>query len=292
MAKYTVGAVVYQGAFGYLREFFESIARNHLDKDTDILILNDNCDINELNNLVSDIISDELYKILDYSARDYKMTPALFRMELLKQAKLHGTELLIVGDCDDRFTPERVNSLIATHKASPKAPAFYYGDLLYESGEKIFTSLPDMVERDTVIKEIAQGNFLGMGTCAINMSLLSDAYILSLCDADVTAYDWYLFTRLIMDIAPGRYVPDSGMIYRIYDGNAAGVIKDFNSKNLARELEFKRIHYEMLGKRYAEYRALSDKLGKLLDEGGRELNFWEQYRSKADNGLWWNLVEI
>lgn len=293
MIKCTVGAVVYQGAWQYLEEFFKSIANQKMtgNRAFDLLILNDDCDINELNNLVSGIITDGMYKILDYSSRERKMSPAIFRMELLKQAKNLGKELLVVGDCDDVFTPGRVDACMIA-AGDQREYAFYYGDLTLNDGSNVFKALPKTISKEDVIEKLAQGNFLGMGTCAIDMRLLSDEYIESLCDVDVTAYDWYLFTRLVMDIAPGKYVTNAAMIYRLYEGNAAGVVTEYNQKNISREIAFKRSHYAILGKHYIEFKKLSERFEMLYLDGNEDLVFWEKYRGRNDKGLWWNLIEI
>lgn len=295
MAKYTIGAVVYQGAWDFLQDFFESIANQKglEGVDYELLVLNDNCNIDELNKLIFSIIPQELCKILDYSLRDYKMTPALFRMELLKQAKQNGTELLIVGDTDDVMTDTRVSSLVMAFENAENADcSYFYNDLILRDGKKIFTELPKVTNKDNIMNMLSQQGYVGMGTCAIVMRKLSETYIESLCDADVTAYDWYLGTRLVMDIGPAAYVADAAMIYRIYDQNAAGVIIEYNQKNLSRELNFKKLHYEFLGRRYKAFKALSIKFNELYELGGDSLEFWEQYRNPKVNGCWWNLVRI
>ena len=263
------GTVIYKQA----QEFFADLVRS-VEKQTaeefDLLIINDNYSKEELYEL--DRPEDAI--VVDMS--DKKLSPGMYRIEMLLEAKRRGYDLLISGDADDTFAPTRVEACIRAAQLDKDA-AFYYNELITDTGAMVFKELPDRVDD---IRQLSQANFIGMSTAAINLRALSYEFLESLREGgDTRIFDWYLFSRIVLDAGYGVLVRDAATIYRIYDNNTVGV-----THNIDQELQVKLAHYEVLGQRYEYFRKLREDLLKL------DLNTI----NTADNqqGYWWSNIRM
>ncbi|MCF0128527.1 MAG: glycosyltransferase family 2 protein [Pseudobutyrivibrio sp.] len=257
----TFASVLYTQAGQFLPDLINSI-NNQTTEDFTCLFLNDNYET---------FPEFELKVPFTVATRfGQGLTPQLLRIELLKEAKKAGVDLLIIGDADDTFSPERVKSLSESYKADPEA-VFYYNDLTATTGEKIFKDLPAQL---TDGRQVSQSNFLGMSTTAINMKFLTEEWIETLYEGDTVIFDWYLYTRLLCDFGHANYVPSADTFYRIHDANEVGTVIDRE-----REIKVKLTHYENLGKRYPYFKALYDSLAA------------DKYKEVTpENGHWWNAI--
>ncbi|MCF0131349.1 MAG: hypothetical protein HUJ71_06450 [Pseudobutyrivibrio sp.] len=259
----TFASVLYTQASEYLLDFIASVA-SQTTRDFNCLFLNDNYEtLPDVNPGVP---------VTWVSCYGKNLTPQLLRIELLKEAIKTGTDLLIIGDADDTFSNSRIESIIAAYEKDRDA-AFYYNDLVAGNGEHIFLHMPDRLED---VRQIAQGNFLGMSTTAINMKYITLEWIDTLYEGDTVIFDWYLYTRLLADFGHAIYVPGAATIYRIHDANEVGIKIDTD-----REYQVKLTHYANLGKRYTYF----DKLYKQLISKEYTVN-------PSGNGYWWDSIKM
>lgn len=263
--KTCFATVIYKQAKDFFEPYIESIGRQ-TDRDFDLLLLNDNYSKEELSELPippGTILVDENGKGL---------TIGLLRVELLLEAKRRGYNLMIIGDADDTFANTRVEEYRKSYKMD-KSYAFYYNELITDKGKEVFDFIPGVV-RD--VRPISQGNFLGMSTTAINLDLLSIEFIESLKRGDCNIFDWYLYSRIIMDVGAGKYVEGAETIYRIHDNNEVGMTVD-----VQRELNVKLAHYGRL----AEYPYFT-KLKRLLET----IDIDELDTTTTNHGYWWSNI--
>lgn len=264
--------VIYKQAKPFLKDFIDSVY-SQTDTDFELLLINDNYEKEELGDISDLLKSGPIdYQIIDL--REKHLSIAGTRIEMLKHAKDLGYDLLVLGDADDTFSTDRVLRCKNAYKTHQDA-VFFYNKLITDKGYDVF-DIPDKV---TNIKDISQSNFLGMSTSAIRMSALSMDFIDSLKEGDSPVFDWYLFSRLVLDIGQGVAVKEAATIYRIYDNNMVGVTRD-----VKKEYEVKKTHYNNLAKRYDYFRYLLEQLKNTDIDNIKENDNYQ--------GYWWSDIKM
>jgi glycosyltransferase involved in cell wall biosynthesis len=260
--------VIYKQAQPYLQDLLDSVD-NQSDKDFDLLIINDNYTAEELKQLPLP----ENTVLVDLSSKHPSIVET--RIEMLKAAKKSGYDLAVLIDADDMAS---VNRIEAYKKAAEldKTSVFFYNKFVTDKGENVFKTLPKSV---TDIRQISQQNFLGLSNTGIRLEVLSEEFLDSLQECLSPVFDWYLFSRLIMDVGSGVYVDNAATIYRIYENNTAGTNRD-----LQKELDVKRKHYSILSERYAYFKKLANKL-QAVNEDNLKLSINHQ-------GYWWSDIQM
>lgn len=264
------GTVIYSKALTYFREFIDSL-NSQIEKDFDLVIINDNIDINVLAEYISKLeVNCKVFNCFE------KKTPADLRVDLLRNTKSCGYDLLILGDCDDIFERKRVSELRKIYIQN-KDFAFFYNKLLLFDKSNALKDFPAFTTR---IDEIFECNYLGLSNTAINLSFLSNDFIQSLYGCTSFVFDWYLFSRIICNGGRGKYVENAVTYYRIYENNFAGVSCE---KQLEKEYKVKKKHYELMKKYDSRY---SDLLNRLLEIDISKVNV-----CKASS-YWWNNIKL
>ena len=243
------GTVFYNQAFEYLGDFIDSL-NNQSDKDFKVLIINDDIDKTKLDSLL--LKAHFAYNVIQY---EEKYSPAGLRIMLLIEAIKRKADILVIGDADDVFSSNRIEQI--RHTATQDTTCtFFYNDIQTLSGEKVFPPLPDRVDD---VKDIADYNFLGMSNTAIRTDRLDLQEVDSFFEGDQPIFDWYLYSRLLINGATGRYVDGAPTYYRYHGNNLVGN-QDMNESIVAKEIEVKIRHYkslekhsDLMKKRYREY---------------------------------------
>lgn len=269
------GSVLYDGAITYFNDFVESI-NNQSSRDFDVLLINDNIMDTEILNDIKEKIFRRKVTLLDYT--DKKKSPAELRIELIKEAKKLNYKLIVMGDCDDTFSSNRILNTINTYELN-KEFTFFYNDLKFINGQNVFKRLPYILDR---IDPILESNFVGLSMSALNLNKIDFSFIESLLDCRSFVFDWYLFSRLILSNMKGMYVDNCCTFYRIYDGNFAGINKP-NIENLKKEKEVKLQHYRLLSAYDKRYRQLYKKI-KLVN--------LEDIKINRQNQFWWSNIIV
>ena len=262
------GTVFYNLAFDYLSNFIDSLNMQD-DKEFEVLIIND--DIEECR--IKEVLDHALftYEIVRY---EKKYSPAGLRIMLMIEALKRDVELLILGDADDEFLSNRVG-LIKNSASIYDEYLFFYNNILTIKGEDVFPPLPQNING---IEEICDYNFLGMSNTSIRINKLHIDELHSFFEGDQPIFDWYLFSRLLIDGAKGKYVDDAVTYYRYHDNNLVGN-QDADNQIIAREIEVKKQHYWSLASRSL----LMEKLCKQYEEGefyltkNQKPHFWWGY---------------
>lgn len=264
------GTVVYNAAYQYYIEFIQSLnAQTTLDYK--LLIINDDLSEYQLDSLKELCC---MKVIVIQSPSD--LTIAELRSYMILKAKEIECDLLILGDFDDTFNPNRVESIIHNYRMDI---GFYYHQLKKISGENIFLNLPQEIDD---YKQILEYNFLGLSNTAINLRLLDTAFIKSLFEYKGQIFDWYLYTRLLLNEKKGILVPNAYTCYRIHDNNIAGI----NNKDFIKEKKIKIAHYKSLENYNAVFNNIRSKYEQITAS-----NF-EQYYKPNNSGFWWNNLKV
>ena len=268
--KIIFGSVVYKSAEKYLKDFFTSLEQqgNEL---FSILLLNDDIGDADLKSIVSPYALH--IECIEYRNR----TPVQLRIELLRQAKLRQADLLILGDCDDYFSHNRVQNIINTYEEHLDK-AFFYNDLVNMNGERLMPELPKEV---IGFKDIGEYNFLGLSNTAVNIDKLSYEFIESLKEYHYYIFDWYFYSRILLLGLSGVKVQNCNTIYRLHENNLAG-IAEMSYADIKREIMVKKQLYECLEK-YNFYYAL--KRQQYQDKNQLEI------LDEQKQHYWWNLTK-
>lgn len=277
--KTAFGTVAYESAWKYMKEFCESLNRQ-TDSGFTVLVVCDNLSSECLSQLRQamqrEIVLTEIYE---------GMTIPALRTELLRQAKKQGFDLLILGDFDDLFSEQRVESVKEAYASSPQA-SFFYNEICDFEGKEIFSYLPQNVAD---ISQISECNFLGLSNTAINLKKISWEFIDSLSAVDTPIFDWYLYSRLLLDMQKGILVEGADTFYRIHDNNTAGIATS-KEEDYKKELKIKQQHYGLLKQLDCRFESLSQKYKDLsVRDGSLEK---ERFKNTATNGYWWELIKV
>ncbi len=262
------GTVFYNLAFDYLNDFIDSLKQQD-DKDFGVLIINDDIEECRLKEVLEQATFE--YEIIHY---EKKYTPAGLRIMLMVEALRRDVELLVFGDADDVFSSNRVGT-IKNSATNYDEFLFFYNNILTIKGEDVFPPLP---QRLSGIEEICDYNFLGMSNTAIRINRLCIDELLSYFEGDQPIFDWYLFSRMLIDGIKGKYVDNVVTYYRYHDNNLVGN-QDADEQIIHREIEVKKQHYRSLASRsllmerkYNEY-----KDGNVVLTRSQKPHFWWDY---------------
>lgn len=284
--KTCIATVLYTQARGFLDEFLQSIAAQ-TSHDFDLLIVNDNYDEDELASLVAKGLTADI-NVYFYNANDQESYPPLMRMILLEWVKSLGYEFAIFADADDTFVPTRVENMLSAHKYSDAA--FFYNMLSVKEDDGDLESILKVVPAEMEnADKIMQCNFLGMGNTAVDMARLSIDYIKSFREANTIYFDWYIFSRIVIEIGKGLYVKNADTIYRQHPANALGnqtvLSSDKKLELLKKELDAKIYHCSIMKKYCDSYALILEKLDKVvIDEK------FVPYENSE--GYWWNRIRV
>jgi len=280
--KTCFGTVIYKQARPYFDDLINSL-KNQTDKEFDLMLVNDNYNTDELKEMgiltdgdqKSSLIPDLKGQVILIDLQQAGVTIPETRIAMLTAARVLGYDLLISGDADDKVSTDRVEAYKAAYQLD-KTAAFFYNKLITENGETVFKSLPESV-RDA--RNIAQCNFIGLSTSGIAIQKLSFDFLESLEEGKTPVFDWYLFTRILMDVGGGRLVNEASTIYRIYQDNLVGIVRDIN-----KEYQTKKTHYSLLAPRYDYFKNLLTKLEAIqCDSIQPNINH---------QGYWWSDIRV
>lgn len=270
--RVVLGSVVYAQAEKYLDDFFESL-ENQTDTGFDILLINDNI-------IQSDAIDvykkkfDKRFVIIDRTDSEMKIHE--LRIELLKQAKKLGYDLLVLCDCDDKCEENRIQQIKEQYD---NKYSFFYNMLKDFNGNLIWNSVPT----ETVsIEQIIQENYLGLTNTTVVMKDYSDEFIDSLYQGNANIFDWYLFSRMLLNGKIGKRIDETYTYYRLYRNNLAGVDSG-KQEEIDKEIRIKLEHYKSLEKYDSNYSELIK-----IYEKKQESNC--HVRENKNNHFWWGII--
>lgn len=267
------GTVIYKNAFRFLPDFAKSLKYQDTD-DFKILIVNDDCGIDEIQMIMDCFFPKERFEIINTSNL-YK--PYELRVLLIQQAKDNGGDLLILGDCDDWFSNNRVSSCMKAY-TEYKEYDIFYNELRKADGSMVMSELPNFTER---IDDILESNYLGLSNTSIRLSKLDERFISSLREGKTMVFDWYLYSRLLLLGLKAKKVNEGYTYYRIHENNFAGEPLQ-NDDAIEKERRIKEEHYSLLIQHGDFFRDLKDDYSE-ANKNHLEIN---------NNGkkYWWNTL--
>lgn len=240
--KVIFGSVVYQTALKYLDDFLNSLNEQTYQQ-FEILLINDD--------LEKDVLNTYIQKYENLSGKTTVLKAAagqayyLLRILLLKEAKRRNGTILILGDCDDFFSRDRVAAVVSEY--DPEV-WFFYNEILDFDHKAV---MPPMPEDTKSICDIGEQNYLGLSNTAVNLEKLNMDFLDSLQEGKTSIFDWYLFSRIVLAGGSGKYLCRGKSYYRIHEMNLAGIMQSKDHAQ-SKEIEIKLEHYRLLRK-YSRY---------------------------------------
>lgn len=274
--KVIFGSVIYQEALKYLNDFFESL-ECQTEKSFEILLINDDIPEEKLQEqLKNHPLLLEQVIVINHEKKKYNYQ---LRIRLLKEAYQRGADLLILGDCDDKFSADRIEKHM---QAYDKGYAFFYNKLLDWNGQEVMPTIPKNT-RD--IMDIGEKNYLGLSNTSINMKQISLSFIDSLNNGKTSIFDWYLYSRILLNGGKGKYVNVAITYYRIHAQNLAGRT-NWSKENINKEINVKLDHYQLL----KQYHPYLKKMFILYSNINKE--DIERYTICQEKNYWWGLINM
>ena len=269
-----VGTVVFKEAIEYLPEYLDSLMKQ-TDQNFSIMLVNDNILPRQLEEILAHYPKNFASRIVVIDKSKDKLQPYMLRVELLRQAWEQGYELLVIMDCDDKASASRISCI---QEQFDMEYTFFYNELRDFAGEPVMPPLPEYTDNASAISE---SNYLGMSNGAINLKKISLKFICSLTEGQTRIFDWYFYTRLLLNGARGKKIQGCYTYYRIYAENIAGT-SQCNKAALEKEIQIKRQHYHLLEHYNKQYEKLARYYEKLQIEN---------IHPQPENGYWWSLID-
>jgi hypothetical protein len=268
------GTVVYAAAYKFHRDFIDTINKQDT-RDFDVLLLNDDLEDNKYDDLIKGIDNN----VVRMASRENRTIPEN-RIELIKRAKEDKYDLLILGDFDDVMSENRISEIVKNYDSKY---CFFYNDLYYMNTEKnFFCFLPSALED---IKPILECNFLGLGNTALNLDKVDFKTLEILNNKQTVAFDWIIFSLLVLQAHKGKKVDRCKTYYRIHNQNTAGETGT-SIEGLKQEIEIKIGHYYKLIDIDSAYDDLLKFYNRLNDSFDEYSNLLLE-KSTINNRYWW-----
>lgn len=269
--RIVVGSVIYSEAIPYIHDFLKSLQQQTV-QNFDVLLINDNIPMDIITQLL-ELYSEDFkgrIKIEDCTSEEQELYE--LRIQLLSKVKKEGYNLLVLADCDDMSAENRIEQICNSYC---KETAFFYHDLKRIGGDE--NVIFDLPEKTDCVDSILEKNYLGLSNTAINMECITKKFIETLQEGNTKVFDWYLFSRILLNGGVGKKVINTYTFYRIHETNLAGICGD-NLTYLKKERDIKAIHYQLLEK--------YDKRFQLLLKRYIEMDV-EKAVVNTNNNFWW-----
>ncbi|MBD5492125.1 MAG: glycosyltransferase family 2 protein [Lachnospiraceae bacterium] len=265
--KTAVGSVVYSEAIEFIDDFLESL-RIQSTQDFDIILISDNIAESYFRQKFEKYILFFDERIIFIPTREMTPEPYKLRIELLKISRTLGIDLLVLCDCDDICSANRVE---ATRKAYQTDIVFLYNELKDFNENNVMPELP-LITNDFM--QISEYNYLGLSNTAVILKNLNESFLQSLYKGKTPIFDWYFFSRILLDGGMGKRIDRCCTYYRIHQNNIAG-IPDKKAESLEREKKVKLEHYLLLSEYMPICLELEEKYKNIeLKAKGDGLMFW------------------
>ena len=286
-----VGAVIYPGVAPYIPDFLAALERQDT-KDFDLLVLVDSVPNFEL--LKTSFNCEQMHA-------SSSATPAGIRSEVILHAVRNRYEQLIFADTDDSFSGNRISASVEHLKTHDFV--FNELDLVDEKGsvlESGFLSKIHPFGHLTDYRGIVDFNVLGLSHTAVKVEALKEFEKVE----GIVAFDWWLFTTLLLRGTRGKFIPDATTYYRQTASNVVGMMHKLNLDRLIHGIKVKSDHYVKVIKYCEAHRIMravtiySEKLDEMESLGIAIDNkcFREDYISILNNNLnqifkgWWSEI--
>ncbi len=249
--------VVYPGVEPFLTDYLNSI-KNQMDSAFDLLIINDGA---------SEEVQRKVTAFGEMMHIEGSRTPAEIRQIGIEYAISSGYEYIIFSDTDDYFSDNRVTDTKIGLKESPFV--FNEIELVDRQGKTLKKKALEglgVLKSYHNVEAILDRNIFGLSNTACRVSCLHDIEI----PLDIVAVDWWIFTVLLINNNPGRFLPAALTYYRQTGTNLIGMGEIPDNKRILQILQIKLLHYRAVAQYCLNHQ--KDHYARLYDQKFQEMN--------------------
>ena len=285
--KLTVIAIlttVYPAVVPFFKDFLQGI-ESQTDSDFILCIVNDGVDG----------LNKKLFgHNFDVCILEASGTPAALRREGIDWVDREGLEWIVFADSDDICSSDRV----ARTRSLKEGVDGLFNDLTFFKGSPTTgQSLLSGRFNDgdyARSSDLINGNFLGLTNTVARTNLLKCSA--SQIPEDVIAFDWALFTRMVLEGAVIRYVDGSPTFYRQHSGNITG-LKNISDAHVFEGACIKARHYELFKSYGKPFNQLADDYIILVSNLHSDESFLRDYcnavrKKSLEYHLWWEPIKL
>lgn len=268
------GTVFFPATEAFLNEFLDSIVQQDYEE-FNILIINDGLKQSD----IWEMLPEQIIRKTTIIDNIDGASPSELRVKILSFAKDNDYDLLIFGDSDDTFSFNRVTCIVRAYNNSKAT--FLYNNLVREDGNSIFESIPYSL---MTYEDIGEYNYVGLSMAAVSVNDISEVFIDSLYEYKGVVFDWYFFSRLLLENKHGLFVADAMTYYRIHQNNYVGIAIG-NEESISREIVIKQMLYLLLSKYSSYYKDLYNayKEGRYIVTNSTHNYWWGLTRRAKEN---------
>ncbi|RZB29752.1 MAG: hypothetical protein SRB1_02032 [Desulfobacteraceae bacterium Eth-SRB1] len=228
-------------------------------------------------------------------------SPSKLRELLIRKACEMDGEVLIFSDFDETVTENRVSSVVNQIGDYEFAfNDFYLVDfknrLLSENSCYSTRDIPKVLSN---VQNLFHRNFCGLGSSTINLTKLD--YSKFLVPDNVIAFDWFLFTWILLKGGKGIQIKNTFAYYRQYNNSLVGFDFRLDEKKLFQGLRVKKTHYEYFSQihssqqnQYRKYLNDIKSVEKYVADPKRRSNYITAVNTFFDTQkfTWWENIKL
>lgn len=274
--------VVYPQALSFFNDFC-SCARRQTLSAFDVLVVNDGCEAEDIENSLSG---------LSYTIIPAIGSPSENRQQGINYARKRGYEYLLFCDADDTFCESRYEKTIQQFQRTGADIIVCNLNIVDNDLSSIiddYFSLEIPEDRTIDIDFIREKNIFGMSNTALRLDSLKEDVVLP--HTPIT--DWYLFTVLLEKGLSAYYISESFVDYRQHSANMIG-INCFDVPTFKRLSKFKVNHYQTLvNNGILGFEDLLTDTQGLLDLSDEQItSIINKQLVKHSQPLWWQIITV
>ena len=193
--------------------------------------------------------------IKNYVVIDIEKTPTLIRINLIKYLIEEGFNKVLFADCDDMMANNRLEfSFEMLNKCDVVV------NDVFLSGKEI--KLNNYFSKEFKNLQIINlemlylYNFMGLSNTAAKVNILG--LNMKLNNKNLKAFDWFLWTKVLLENKKSYFFDKSLTEYRIHDNNVSSLISSV-SKQALEGIKVKKEHYEQLSLENEKFNELHKK---------------------------------
>lgn len=276
-------SVAYPSLGGFLKDYLDSLEKQSR-SDFDLLIANDGMD--GLDPMLA-------ARKLSWQTIGVEGSVSSNRRTMICRAIEQGYKKIIFADCDDALWENKVE--VVSSLLDRELIVVNDLDIIDSDGSRKEASYFSKRFDDASIialSTLMTGNMMGLSNTAVRADALKVSPALS--SGDSIAFDWYLWSTLLLDGSTAFFTAETFTKYRVYGNNTAGFPQPITEENVVKGVKVKHQHYGLMARLNSTYSELADEFDwlheKMEDKGCRMAYIEALKKCEISNPIWWENI--
>lgn len=278
-----VVSTVYPGMLPFLGNFLDSLEQQEF-QEFDLLLANDG---------VENLGSRVGQRSFPWSSFEPGGSISDIRRALLKAALTKGYRKIVLADSDDTFADNRIGLMCRMLDSD----SLVVNDLdLCDAGGRVSDQRyfsrrlddGDLLDRDSLL----HGNLMGLSNTAVAAEVLIGSPALQA--GDCIAFDWFLWSSILLAGVKGKFTSETSTLYRIYGENTAGLPQYITEPFVRKGVQVKRQHYALMAGLDDGFQGLADEFewtSRQMQSRAWLNDYLDALRAnEIENNLWWEKI--